>query len=138
MRNFITATFVFSTALLGATTGISLASDSTTGLEIVGQQVRNVLTFYRTKYEGDCPGETMENPKAYFVSQQTPTGDKRRVRIENVTAGLSDTPYTDREYEENGRSETTTLDFGAKHSSKFFRIQPGENRFAYGLRNRKP
>jgi hypothetical protein len=137
MKHFVLSTFGLSIVLLSATSTVSLASGGTTGLEIVGQTVRNVITLYRTKYEGDCPGVIMEKPKAYFISQQTPTGKKRRVRIENLTAGFTNNPYTDREYEDGGQSETTQLDFGAGHSSKYFRIRPGENRFAYRITERK-
>jgi hypothetical protein len=137
MKHFALSTFGFSIFLLGATASVSFASGGGAGLEIVGQQARNVLTFYRTKYEGDCPGSEMERPKAYFTSPQTPTSRKRRVRIDNLTAGFTNPPYTDREYEDNGRSETTTLDFGAEHSSKQFRIRPGENRFSYRITERK-
>jgi hypothetical protein len=137
MKHFLLSTLGLSIVLLAATSTVSSAAGGTTGLEVVGQQVRNVITLYRTKYEGDCPGVTMENPKAYFTSQQTPTGKKRRVRIENLTTGFSSTPYTDREYDNGNGSETTKLDFGAGHSSKYFRIRPGENRFAYRITERK-
>ncbi len=137
MKHFVLSAFGFFVVLLSATSTVVLASAGTTGLETVDQKVRNVITFYRTTYEGDCPGVTMENPKAYFISQQTPTGKKRRVRIENLTAGFTNTPYTDREYNEDARSETTKLDFGASHSSKYFRVRPGENRFSYRITERK-
>jgi hypothetical protein len=137
MKHFALSTLGLSLILLATTNTASSASSGTTGLEVVGQQVRNVITLYRTTYEGDCPGTTMENPKAYFTSQQTPTGKKRRVHIENLTSGFNSKPFTDREYHSGGRSETTKLDFGADHSSKYFRIRPGENRFAYRITERK-
>jgi hypothetical protein len=106
------------------------------GLEVEGQQ-RNAITLHRTNYEGDCPGTAITQPKATFVADHMPTAKKRRVRVENVTPGLKTTPYTDREYKSNNRSESTTLDLDYGHTLRYFRIIPGENRFTYRITERK-
>jgi hypothetical protein len=107
------------------------------GLLVLGQQQRNMITLERTNYTGDCPGAAITQPKALFVSDQVPSGKKRRVKIENVTSGFKSTPYTDREYKDSNRSETMTLDLDYGHTLKYFRILPGQNRFTYRITERK-
>jgi hypothetical protein len=144
------STVIISTILLLSTTAIAKAETTSNqaaqsptskpanaaGLEVEGQQ-RNVITLHRTNYEGDCPGTDITQPKATFVADHVPTAKKRRVRVENVTPGLKTTPYTDREYKSNNRSESTKLDLNYEHTLRFFRIIPGENRFTYRITERK-
>jgi hypothetical protein len=126
---------LFTTAIAKAETAIKPANS--VGLEVVGQQQRNVINLQRTNYEGDCPGVYVTQPKATFVADHVPTAKKRRVRVENVTSGFKTTPYTDREYKSGNRSESTTLDLDYQHTLKYFRIVPGENRFTYRITERK-
>ncbi|NJM48107.1 MAG: hypothetical protein HC860_19625 [Alkalinema sp. RU_4_3] len=134
-----TLALISSSALIVITTAIAPAQSPTEiGLEFQGERDLNRTTLNETQYTGDCPGVEAETKNARFTSSQTPTGDKRRVVVRNVTRGLgSPSPFTNREYEKGRSSEATQMEFGTEHSSKRFRVMPGENEFEYEIMERK-
>jgi hypothetical protein len=108
------------------------------GLEFQGERDLNRTSLTVTEYTGDCVGTEAETKTARFTSSQTPSGEKRRVMVRNVTRGLgSPSPYTNREYSKGRSSEATQMEFGTEHSSKRFRVMPGENEFEYEVMERK-
>jgi hypothetical protein len=108
------------------------------GLEFQGERELNRTSLSVTEYTGDCVGTEAETKTARFTSSQTPSGEKRRVMVRNVTRGLgSPSPYTNREYAQGRSSEATQMEFGTEHSSKRFRVMPGENEFEYEVMERK-
>lgn len=114
----------------------TIAPVNEVGWEFSGESTLNATQFHETEYVGDCPGVDTETKEARFTSSQTPPGDRRRVVVRNVTRGMDSDPfpYTDREYDKGRSSEATKMEFGAKHSSKRFRVQPGVNEFEYDIR----
>ncbi len=96
----------------------------------------NVGNILDIEYVGDCPGRELSTQTARFISESIRPGDSQRVVIKNVTRGLGETPYTDREYDKGRLSEGTVVKFGTSHDSKFFTVLPGENLFQYEVRRR--
>lgn len=107
------------------------------GFEFLGSRDLNRTSLTVTEYTGDCPGRDEESREARFISTQTRPSEHRRVVIKNVTRGLGETPYTDREYDKGRVSEGTVMRFGTEHSSKHFIVLPGENTFQYEIRERE-
>ncbi len=119
-----------------AQTGITQAA-AEIGLEFEGSRELNRTTLKETEYTGDCPGLDVALQSARFFSSQTPTGEKRRVVIRNVTRGMGETPFTNREYDKGRSSEPTQMEFGTEHSKKRFRVMAGTNEFEYEVLERK-
>jgi hypothetical protein len=128
-----------SSVLIVITTAIAPAQSPTEiGLEFQGERELNRTSLNETQYTGDCPGVEAETKTARFTSGLTPSGEKRRVVVRNVTRGLgSPSPYTNREYATGRSSEATQMEFGTEHSSKRFRVMPGQNEFEYEVMERK-
>jgi hypothetical protein len=106
------------------------------GFEFEGSRNLNVGSLIETEYVGDCPGREMSTQVARFISESLAPGENQRVVIKNVTRGLGEMPYTDREYDKGRLSEGTVVKFGTSHDSKFFTVLPGENLFQYEVRRR--
>lgn len=108
-----------------------------TGFVFEGEGTMNRVSALMVEYTGECPGKD-EPPDmtAWFISDSTPTGRRRRVRITNVTTGLDPNrlPYTDRGYDQNKSSEKISFRFGNKHGDSRFRVRPGLNQFQYQIR----
>lgn len=114
--------------------GTAIAAEM--GWEFDGRQTLNLAALRETQYVGDCPGQETETVEARFTSSKVPPAPGRRVIIRNVTRGISGDPlpFTNREYEKGRSSEATKIEFGSKHSSKRFRVLPGDNQFEYEIR----
>jgi hypothetical protein len=110
------------------------------GFEFEGSPTLNYAEVTETTYTGDCPGVVVDRAslKARFRSNKTPTGERRRVLIKNITIGMASNPapYTDREYDKGRLSEATTTEFGTEHSSQNLRVAFGMNTFSYEIRQR--
>jgi hypothetical protein len=106
------------------------------GLEFAGSRELNRTTIVDTEYTGDCPGVEVGTREARFSSTKTTPNEHRRVTVKNMTRGLGETPYTDREYDKGRVSEGTVMQFGTEHDSKYFIVMPGENTFQYEIRER--
>ncbi len=132
---FFLATIV-STIAAATIASPSLAQTPAVGLEFEGSRDLNVGNILDTEYVGDCPGRELSTQKARFISERVLPGENQRVVIKNVTRGLGETPYTDREYDKGRLSEGTVVKFGTSHNSQFFTVLPGENLFQYEVRRR--
>jgi hypothetical protein len=82
-------------------------------------------------YTGACPGSSLLPVRGYFFDTEMPTVEGRRVKIANITQGISSNPfpYTDRQYSSGGRSEK--IDFFARshHGQRYFSVIEGMNEF---------
>jgi hypothetical protein len=107
-----------------------------TGFEFAGSTQRNQIQLDRADSANRCATATNTAVSAWFVSDRVSTGSQRRVKIVNVTPGLQSQPYTDREYNNSGRSEATVIEFGDSHSDQRLRVVPGQNTFAYQITDR--
>jgi hypothetical protein len=114
----------------------SAIPQSSVGLEFEGSRSLNVGNLVETEYVGDCPGREVSTQTARFTSDSLPPGDSQRVVIKNMTRGMGETPYSDREYDKGRVSEGTSVKFGTSHDSQFFIVLPGENTFQYEVRRR--
>lgn len=112
----------------------SLAEAPAVGLEFEGSQSLNVGNLVVTEFLGDCPGKEIGTQKAFFTSDAVPPKESQRVIVKNMSRGLGETPYTDREYDKGRLSEGTVVKFGTAHDSKFLTVLPGENLFQYEIR----
>jgi hypothetical protein len=120
------------------TTQPSVLPATEVGFEFEGISSLNYAPITETTYTGDCPGVELDRSsfKARFRSSKTPTGEHRRVMIQNITTGMASdpAPYTNREYHKGRLSEATETEFGTQHSSKKFRVGFGMNTLAYEIR----
>lgn len=95
------------------------------------------VTIIEYDYRGECPGKEKEFFKVWFVSRTTPPKKNRRVRITNVSQGLTNNPYpyTDRGYSE-GESEEIDITIGKGHDDRYFILKRGENLLTYEIREK--
>ncbi|MBD2463796.1 hypothetical protein H6G89_22605 [Oscillatoria sp. FACHB-1407] len=109
------------------------------GLVFEGVREMNDITLTTFQYTGECPGRVNPEVTAWFKSEQTPPGRRRRVIIRNVTPGVrpSEQPFTNREYDEGTISESFLIEFGTSHSNRRFRVLEGENEFQYEILERR-
>jgi hypothetical protein len=128
--------FFLATIVATALANPGLAQTPAVGLEFEGSRDLNVGNLIDTEFVGDCPGREVSTQTARFISERVVPGENQRVVIKNVTRGLGETPYTDREYDKGRLSEGTVIKFGTSHDSKFFTVLPGENLFQYEVRRR--
>ena len=91
----------------------------------------DVITMERIVYTGSCPGSTLEPVRGYFFDPDVPTIPGRRVKIVNVTPGMSTSPYpyTYRQYQSGGRSEKIDFFPRSYHGDRFFSVAEGMNDF---------
>lgn len=91
----------------------------------------DALVFERVIYTGTCPGSTLLPVRGYFFDPEVPTAEGRRVRITNMTPGMSSDPYpyTDREYKKGSRSEKIDFIPRSQHGQRFFSVAEGMNDF---------
>lgn len=82
-------------------------------------------------YTGACPGSALNPVRGYFFDPEMPTVEGRRVKILNVTPGMSADPYpyTDRQYESGGRSEKIDFLPRSRHGQRYFSVTEGMNDF---------
>lgn len=82
-------------------------------------------------FTGACPGSRLEPVRGYFFDPEMPTVEGRRVRIVNVTPGMSNDPYpyTDRQYKSGGRSEKIDFFPRSHHGQRYFSVAEGMNDF---------
>jgi hypothetical protein len=93
----------------------------------------NRINVTATKYVGSCPGFEQDKIIGWFWDKGIPVVKGRRVRITNLSLeGFSaQVPYSDREYEENNKSEKIVFDFGDNHDTNKFIVHQGVNNFSY-------
>lgn len=91
----------------------------------------DALVFENVIYTGSCPGSRMNPVRGYFFDPEVNTLPQRRVRIVNVTPGMSADPfpYTDREYRSGGRSEKIDFYPRSQHGQRYFSVMEGINQF---------
>jgi hypothetical protein len=97
----------------------------------------NRVEFRRVEYVGQCPGIdiTSGTLRGEFISEETPPAPGRRVRIQNVTRGMSGDPYpfTDREYSRGNASEAFEFGIDDRHRGQTFSVLAGENELEYEI-----
>lgn len=91
----------------------------------------DTLIFESVVYTGACPGSRLYPVRGYFFDPEVTTVPGRRVRIVNVTPGMSADPfpYTDREYKSGGRSEKIDFYPRSNHGQRYFSVLEGLNQF---------
>lgn len=101
--------------------------ESSNSTNIKGIAIKQIV------YEGECPGITQYPEKAYFVSDKLPPAPGYRVKLTNMSRGLSPDapPYTDRSYARGRASESFEIALGAKHQGRYFIVRQGENLMQY-------
>ncbi|MFZ9519412.1 MAG: hypothetical protein ACO3A4_02945 [Silvanigrellaceae bacterium] len=89
------------------------------------------LVFQQVVYTGACPGTSIDPVRGYFFDPGIPTLPGRRVRVVNVTPGMSGDPFpfTDREYQSGGRSEKIDFLPSSRHRQRWFSVAEGMNDF---------
>jgi hypothetical protein len=106
------------------------------GFEFPGNRELNQTSITEVEYDGECSGKDSPTIEAKFTSSKTTPADGRRVIVKNVTRGMTSDPYPyiNREYHQGRSSESTYMEFGAKHDGKKFRVLDGENQFEYEIK----
>lgn len=96
--------------------------------------IRNI-SISQTVYQGECPGIDQYPEKAYFVSDKQPPTPGYRVKLTNMSRGLSPDvpPFTDRSYARGRASESFEIALGAKHQGRYFIVREGENLLQYEI-----
>ncbi|MBM3381317.1 MAG: hypothetical protein FJY29_02635 [Betaproteobacteria bacterium] len=91
----------------------------------------DAIVLERVVYTGACPGNTLNPVRGYFFDPEVSTVQGRRVRIVNVTPGMSADPYpyTDRQYQSGGRSEKIDFFPRSQHGQRYFSVAEGLNDF---------
>lgn len=91
----------------------------------------DALVFQQVIYTGACPGTDINPVRGYFFDPEVATGPNRRVKVLNVTPGMSSDPYpyTDREYRSGGRSEKIDFLPSSHHRQRWFSVAEGMNDF---------
>ena len=79
--------------------------------------VLNNIAIRVIEYVGECPGLSVDQPRATFRSMVQPV-EGRRVRIYNQTVTGEETAYTDREYEAEGNNP-----FLSVYGSESFKVK---------------
>lgn len=122
---------------LASSRSLAQSASSRGGIYFQGSRELNKATFVTSRYTGECPGTATPVVEAWFTST-TPSADRRRAVIRNITTGMDpdDLPYTDREYEKGKLSESFNVEFGTEHSGRRFRVMAGENQFEYDIKER--
>ena len=96
--------------------------------------IRNI-SIDEIVYEGQCPGTVQYPEKAYFVSDNQPPKPGYRVKLTNMSRGLSPDapPFTDRSYAKGRASESFEIALGEKHQGRYFIVRQGENLLQYEI-----
>jgi hypothetical protein len=91
----------------------------------------DALVFHKIIHTGPCPGTTLNPVRGHFFDQDVATAPGRRVRIVNVTPGMSTDPYpfTDRKYQNGDRSEKIDFLPRSEHGDRYFSVLEGLNDF---------
>ncbi|MEN9811058.1 MAG: hypothetical protein RLZZ488_2625 [Pseudomonadota bacterium] len=91
----------------------------------------DALVFEQVIFTGACPGSTLLPVRGYFFDPEVATTEGRRVRIVNVTPGMSSDPYpyTDRQYSSGSRSEKIDFLPRSHHGQRYFSVAEGMNDF---------
>ena len=133
--NYWRVVFVTSVTLMGwSYPALSQYSDGE-GIESVkSNSIRNI-SINQIVYEGECPGIDQYPEKAYFVSDKQPPTPGYRVKLTNMSRGLSPDapPFTDRSYAKGRASESFEIALGAKHQGRYFIVRQGENLLQYEI-----
>ncbi len=117
-------------ALMSVFAGIASAAPSFVIDTPAGPRT-DALVFENVVYTGACPGSRMYPVRGYFFDDEVNTQPGRRVRIVNVTPGMSADPFpfTDREYQSGGRSEKIDFYPRSRHGQRYFSVLEGLNQF---------
>jgi len=106
----------------------------------VGIETSNSNSIYslgisRTIYTGECPGSRQYPITGYFVSDTHPPTPGARVKLTNMSRGLSpdSPPYTLREYSRGRASQAFEIALGDKHRTRHFVVRPGQNTMQYEI-----
>jgi hypothetical protein len=99
------------------------------GIESASSNDISRLTIGRIIYQGECPGTRQFPEKGYFVSDERPPSPGQRVKLTNMSRGLSpdNPPYTDRSYAKGRASESFEIALGSGHQGRYFIVRPGTN-----------
>jgi len=120
---------ILSAGIVKAETGFTVRSFNGSGVQT------NFATILETQYVGQCPGVAYSFPEAWFGSDATSVGPGVRVKIQNVSPGMSQNPYpyADRGYSSGTLSEHTFLGLDTKHHGQTFSVQPGDNTLQFSI-----
>lgn len=137
--------FLGLSVVLGRMAVVGLAASALSASALAAElQVRsrtgyktNRVEFRRVEYVGQCPGIeiTSGTLRGEFISEETPPAPGRRVRIRNVTRGMSGDPYpfTDREYSRGKVSEAFEFGINDRHRGQTFSVLEGENELEFEI-----
>jgi hypothetical protein len=94
-------------------------------------------TLNRTIYQGECSGQIEHAETSYFVSDSFPPSPGLRVRLTNMSRGLSpdNPPLTLREYSKGRASQSFDMVVGTKHRGQYFVVREGSNIMQYEIMN---
>lgn len=133
----VLASFLMSAAT-GYASSAGLVTSTGTPMPALSTASRQVVMMCSNGYTVISEYTETVDADGYFTAS-THTGDGLRVRLENKTLGLSDTPYSDRDYSDgSGRSEYIRFSPGRKHRNQAFTVLAPErgvltNTFSYKI-----
>jgi hypothetical protein len=133
--NFWRVVLVTSVLLTGLPYPVLSQYSDGEGIESVkSNSIRNI-SINQIVYQGECPGIVQYSEKAYFVSDKQSPKPGYRVKLTNMSRGLSPDapPFTDRSYAKGRASESFEIALGAKHQGRYFIVRQGENLLQYEI-----
>jgi hypothetical protein len=116
------------------------------GIEYVNNCAKDEepIGFAHTSYGGNTVSTIDVEPytrgraevRSWFQSAKTPPAEGLRVVIRNpsLNNAADQIPYTDRAYDQGGRSEDFIAALGTKHKLRFLALQAGENQMTYQIK----
>ena len=116
--------------------GIAFAQYTTgVGIESANSISISSLGISRTIYTGECPGIKQYPVTGYFVSDIHPPTPGSKVKLTNMSRGLSpdNPPFTLREYSRGRASQSFEIALGDKHRGSYFVVRPGQNMMQYEI-----
>lgn len=105
------------------------------GIESATSNSIRYATLDRTIYSGECPALINHAATSYFVSDNFPPSPGLRLRLTNMSRGLSpdSPPFTVRDYNKGRASQSFDMVIGTKHRGKYFVVREGRNVMQYEI-----
>lgn len=93
----------------------------------------NKIVHRITRYVGSCSGSNEKNIVGRFRDQSVPTEDDYRVRLTNLSIPdlIDGSPYSDRKYKKDNKSEKIKFKLGDSHSKKKLVLTNGLNNISF-------